>query len=446
MSDSEHTSREASARETHVTHGERLTGLVSLLREAEYLWRPRPFTAVEVPWGDRHPDVVSWCEGLSEDAVADIETADRLPADAPASLLDWQARILEAIGPGPLISSSVIVGDVHMMSPSTNPVVRNYWVMVVDDVNRWQVPARKLDQVQAFSELASSVGRTTKRIVDWCGGKGHLGRILGQRLGLPVRVIERESSYREDALALARRASVQLEFVCADALSPEVDAHLDETTLAVGLHACGSLGTRLLSRAVQSNVAAICLSPCCLHKEPALREGAYRWVSRLAAEVCGAFVLDHSAMRLATSDEVVARPSIRAQRRRENGWRLGLDLLLQDTHGAMTYTPLGTLPHEALRQDFTHFVRTAASLRSLSLPSVWDADAYEARGLARARRARAMGLVRSLFRRAIEVLCAVDRAAYLAESGYDSEVVVFTSRSVTPRNLLIVATPSGAPR
>jgi hypothetical protein len=442
MSDSDQTRREGP--ETATTHRGRLTGLFSLLREAEYLWRPRPFTSVEVPWGKRHPEVVSWCEALSEDAVADIETADRLPADAPSSLLAWQSRILEAIGPGPRISSSDRVDDVHCAGEGNKRLASLGAGVFVDGVTAWQVPARKLDQVQAFTEFASPIGLTAKRIVDWCGGKGHLGRILGERLGLPVRVIERESNYRDDALALAGRASVHLEFVCADALSPEVDGHLDETTLAVGLHACGNLGTRLLARAVHSRVAAICLAPCCLHKEPALRDGTYRWVSRLATEVCGALELDHSAMRLATSDEVVARPSIRAQRRRENGWRLGLDLLLQDSHGGMSYTPLGTLPHEALRQDFAHFVRTAASLRSLSLPETWDAGAYEARGLARARRARAMGLVRSMFRRAIEVLCAVDRAAFLAESGYDSEVVVFTSRAVTPRNLLIVATPAGA--
>jgi hypothetical protein len=73
----------------------------------------------------------------------------------------------------------------------------------------------------------------------------------------------------------------------------------------------------------------------------------------------------------------------------------------------------------------------------LSLPVGFSPEAALERGFERAHRARRFGLVRSFFRRAIELFIALDRAAFLAESGYRVSVTTFAERSATPRNLMV---------
>ena len=303
------------------------------------------------------------------------------------------------------------------------------------------VPARKLAQISSFSNVLGDVD--ADQILDWCGGKGHLGRLLGERLRAPVTVLEHEAAYADEARTLARRVGVTLTVVTCDALSPEAERHtaaLSDATLAVGLHACGVLGERLLTLATHRGWRHVAHSPCCLHKVPGLKDGCWRPMSLAAQQALAHHDLafDHSAMRLATSDEVVARPALRQQRRRENAYRLALDLLLQAHSGATTYTPLGTLPAHLARGDFDTFARGAAALRGLVLPP-YDAEDALARGVARAKSARRLGLVRSIFRRAIELVVALDRAAFLAEHGYAVDIGLFSPRTITPRNILIRA-------
>src|SRR5690606_2321953 len=124
---------------------------------------------------------------LTPDEVLAIERADALPTSAPPILLDWQAR-LAALTALPMLTASTSTESQRL------------------------VPARKAAQIAHFTAAVreampplSSVGS----IVDWCGGKGHLGRTLGRQLGLPVTVLEREAGYADEARALAERDHVE---------------------------------------------------------------------------------------------------------------------------------------------------------------------------------------------------------------------------------------------
>lgn len=416
--------------------GARIDALAAALAEGAWLWRPRPFTTHAPPWAERAPELAAFCLGLDDAEVHALEEGAPLPAKAPPLLVEWVGR-LATLTALPSIDSR----DVD----SVNMAARPHGTGTPDSLTAaWMVPARKLEQVSRFADavLGDGAERPPSRVLDWCGGKGHLGRLLGLRLGVPVVVLERESGYAEEAASLAKRLGVELRFVAADAMDePAADlvAGLPEGALAVGLHACGVLGERLLSLAAEHGLA-VAHSPCCLHKVPGLKDGAWRPMAAMtrAALAQHALTLDHSAMRLATSDEVVARPALRTQRFRENTYRLALDLLLQEASGTASYTPLGTLPAELVRGDFQAFAFGAAAKLGLELPA-FDPDLALERGARRAYAARRLGLVRSLFRRAIEVLVALDRAAFLVESGYHVDTVHFAPRAVTPRNILILA-------
>ncbi len=365
-------------------------------------WKPRPFIASgALPWVADAPEVERWLMTLGHDDLDAIEAAGCLPASAPALLHTFEAEV-QALVAVPALASSP-----------------------VDRATAAHVPGRKRLQIEGLVDNVQASGP----IVDWCGGKGHLGRSLGHRHRQPVTVIEHVAAYADEARALAAKLEVALTFVAADVLDPRVDVHLGPGVLGIGLHACGALGVRLLQAGVARGAASVVLAPCCLHKD------TWRALS-VAGARCDPGI-DHSALRLATSDEVVAPPRLRTARRRENAWRLGLDHLLREASGHDVYTPLGTLPSELLREPFEVFCRAVAELRGLDLPASWSPQAMEALAHRQALAARALGLVRGAFRRALELWVVFDRATYLEEHGLAVDVATFCARAVSPRNLLI---------
>ena len=71
--------------------------------------------------------------------------------------------------------------------------------------------------------------------------------------------------------------------------------------------------------------------------------------------------------------------------------------------------------------------------------STFDPDAVEREAAEEVRRIRALGLVRMLARRPLELWLILDRAQSLVEAGWDVTVGTFCPREATPRNLLILA-------
>ena len=88
--------------------------------------------------------------------------------------------------------------------------------------------------------------------------------------------------------------------------------------------------------------------------------------------------------------------------------------------------------------DFAAWARVQAERAGHELPGFDPAQA-EATGWARARHVRALGLVRALYPRSLEIYLALDRAVALEEQGREVQLGLFCASEVTPRNLLILA-------
>ena len=400
-----------------------LTRFVALdrwLAEHRGLWHPRPFAHRSVPWAQDHPDLVRWLTGLEDGAVDTIDAAAaRLAAapELPEPLARWlrEARALAAVGAWP---RDPAVATRLQGEPSLRRGVR----------------ARKWEQVASFSASVTPLSAGTRGVVDWCGGKAHLGRTLSRLSDLPVAVIDHDERLRLPAQALADRCGVPLSFVRADALDPATSARLSPGCAVVALHACGGLTIALIAGLDAARVPDVALAPCCFHLAHGDDDGC-RPLSRVGR--AAALGLDRGALRLATSDEVLATPERRALRRRESAWRLGLDLLLREASGEHGYTSLGALSPKVLGLPFGEFCRAVADSQGHALPARWSADAAQAAGEQRARAARALALVRAVFRRPLELWLVLDRALALVERGYSVGVGTFCESGVTPRNLLI---------
>ncbi|MCB9765823.1 MAG: methyltransferase [Alphaproteobacteria bacterium] len=377
------------------------------------VWASRPFREQPARWEADVPEVSAWLRALDDDALTALEADPHRADDAPAPWQAW-ARRARALTEVPDLAGPALEA--------------------LDDPGlQRRVPARKWAQVRAFAALAAA-RLPEGEVVDWCAGKGHLGRVLATATGRPARMLERDPDLCAAGQARAAAEGAPCSVRLGDVLDPAIQEELRPGRSAVALHACGTLHETLLREAAARGVDAVAVAPCCYHRRPA---GPVPLFS--AAGRASGLRLDARQLRLATAEEVVARPHLRAVRRQEMAWRQGLDQLLRHVSGQDRYTTLPSVPRAEVQRPFADFCRWMAAREGIALPA-FDAARFEALGWQRARVARLLSLPRTLFRRPLELWLVLDRALAQAEAGRAVAVGVFCRRAVTPRNLVVLST------
>lgn len=403
----------------------RFLELQSLLARHESMWRPAPFHVPRPAW------CASW-PALAEAVLAlDDERVERFSAD-PGACAAWLgpqlpaiAALAEACALPELPARTLPAGEARLASG---------------------VPGRKHAQIEAF---AAHLPPAAGPLLDWCAGKGHLGRRLAQIEHRSVASLEIDPALCAEARRLAHRAGVAQEVVCDDALAPGARSHVRGRTVCA-LHACGELHRHLVRHAADDGAQAYRIAPCCYHLGT---DGAYRPLSRDAR-----LALDAATLRLAVTETVTAPHHDRRRLARDQAWKLGF-LALQDALDAGAGRPdardprarrgLRPVPAAWLGQDFEHFCRTLAARERLHLPAGIDWERWHRAGERRRGEVRRLEQVRHAFRRALECWLVLDLALGLEERGFEVQVGHFCARTLTPRNLLVLAQrreASGVPR
>lgn len=384
----------------------RFQALDAFLIEHQGLWRPRPFTQLQLPWETEHPELSRW---LRQRSLAEAEASHNQPHDLPAP------------APFPQLAARALrLGAVDKLPTHTLEPARHR--LNVD------VPGRKWQQIEAFG-AALTFAQTPAHWLDWCAGKGHLGRRLLQP-GQQLTCLEYDPALIASGQALSDRhdlhATHHLQDVMADvAIQPE--------HIPVALHACGDLHVRLLQLASAAGCKQLALAPCCYNRITADR---YQAVS--AAGRASLLQLSIDDLGLPLSETVTAGNRVRQQRDTSMARRLGFDQLQRQVRGCDDYLPTPSLPASWLDKSFADYCQELASLKGLST-GVQDWQALEAHGWQRLAEVRNLELVRGLFRRPLELWLVLDRALFMVEQGYNVEVGSFCEPSLTPRNLMVLA-------
>lgn len=371
------------------------------------LWRPQPFKEARPDWCFEFPALAEYLLGLDTDAVTSL-TGDN------QGLTQLLVRFLPELAE---------VGELTAL-----PGLRDGDAMVLDKPRslhlNWEIPGRKAGQIRAFAEALGAVGHP---VLEWCGGKGHLGRLLSAGWGVPVETVDHDGGLCEDGAALARRAGVAQSFRQADALHPETLMGVSGRH-AVALHACGDLHVQLVRSARQSGLAALDVAPCCYNRT--VREPSM-------ALAGGRLVLSRDDLRLAVSDTVTVAARELRLRQKESAWKLGfVAWRARETGGP--YRTFKPVPDIWLKDGFGEFCRRLAAREGLAPPH-GDLAEFEKEGWRRSREVDRLNLVRLGFRRPLEVWLAQDRALCLQGQGYAVRVGEFCPRQLTPRNILISA-------
>lgn len=388
----------------------RFRALDSFLLQHQALWRPRPFHHLQLPWETELAELATWLRSRSlEQAEASDNSPFTLSAPAPYPDLARQAQALSQLGEIPSLDSPP---RAHALS--------------VD------VPGRKLAQIQAFASHLQFRQRPAHWL-DWCSGKGHLGRWLTQD-DQYLTCLEYDLALIESGSALSKRLGLGAAHLQQDVLADDCDERLTKEHTPVALHACGDLHVRLLQLASRNGCPQLAVAPCCYNRIAGMH---YQPLS--AAAQGSGLQLSRDDLGLPLSETVTAGARVRRQRNQSMAWRLAFDLLQRQLRGIDDYLPTPSLPSDWFSKPFASFCHDLAELRDVPSPGEQDWHALEARGWQRLAEVRNLELLRNLFRRPLELWLLLDRALYLQEQGYRVKLGTFCDYQLSPRNLLLLA-------
>jgi hypothetical protein len=388
-----------------VNPGDHLRALDDLLSEYRGLWHPQPFKEARPGWCSRWPALTEHLLGLPDDEAIELNgdggMALRLLARHEPALADL-AGILE----------------VPPIQVRTSAARAAHWA--------WEIPGRKRQQIEAFAAATASTGDP---VLDWCGGKGHLGRLLALDWRVPVTTLELDARLCADGEALARRAGVSQRFVAEDALGASVLSA--DGQHAVALHACGNLHRELVRRGAEQGVQRLDIAPCCYHLGVA---GDY-----VPFSPGPGLRLTRDDLRLAVTETVTAAPREARQRDRELAWKLAFCEWRQLLGNTGPYRSFKPVPAAWMRGSFPGFLEAICRREELPMPSAADAERCERQGWLRRRETVRLSIVRHAFRRGLELWLVLDLATYLDKAGYAVSLGTFCDRRLTPRNLMLSA-------
>jgi hypothetical protein len=379
--------------------------LHSALNAHQAIWRPAPFHVRRPGWCADWPELADAVLGLDEQAL------DRLSQD-PRAARDWLAPLLPVVG---------TLDDLTRL-----PRLPLRTVPRADARFDAGIPSRKRAQVEAF---AAHTLATKAPLLEWCAGKGHLGRRLAVADRVPVHSLEIDPELCATAVRLANRVGADQTVVCADAMDDTSHAYIAGRSV-LALHACGPLHRGLVERAARAGAHSYLISPCCYHSGVS---GTYRPLSAQAA-----LPLDAGALRLAVTETVTAPQYVRRRLARDQAWKLGFIALRDALEGpaVRTFRPV---PARWLAGGFADFCQALARRENVRLPSRVDWRRWLAEGERRRAEVRRLELVRHAFRRPLELWLVLDLAAALEAAGFDVQVGPFCERTLTPRNLIVRA-------
>ncbi|MGS0682699.1 methyltransferase [Shewanella sp. 125m-7] len=416
---------------------QRLKRIDALLTQSQQLWRSRSFECDQLPWSDTFPSLAKTVWQLSDDSLEAIDACQQrlnetllpaLVADLQAQGLQWQLE---------LFSQSAIGRETKSVDVQLAPNAEQARLLDETDESHFSahIKGRKWQQINAF---VATLPRDDSPVLEWCAGKGHLGRLIAKAHHREVVSLEWQQSLCAAGEQFAAKWQLPQSFICADAFAGQSE-QLHPKQLAVALHACGDLHVTLLKHASNAGTKQLVISPCCYHLIQANHYQALSQVAQASALICDEPKLSRADLQLPLQQSVIANDKHKGYRLQEMAWRLGFDALQRKVRGLDEYLPVPSVKQSQLNAEFADFCRWAADAKGVCLPLDVDYDAYRDIGEQRQRLTRRIDLVAHLFRALMEQWLILDRVCFLEEQGYQVKLSEFCSNSITPRNALIHA-------
>ncbi len=221
-------------------HSERFLALDSYLTELQIYWKFAAFHQDDYPWIASNEQLANWLDSLSPQQVQDYLSDSSLAYP----ILQQHVQTL--------LSTADQLFNIPALKKSEEDYP--FWL-------KTGIKGRKWQQISEFAEQIES----TQPILEWCAGKGHLGRLISWKHSAPVISVEWQQTLCELGKKQADKLSIKQKFVQADVLQGQADNCVCQEQHAIALHACGDLHLRLIALAKQNRTQQLSISPCCYH-------------------------------------------------------------------------------------------------------------------------------------------------------------------------------------
>ncbi|HHX8485365.1 TPA: methyltransferase [Vibrio diabolicus] len=384
------------------------------LLENESLWRFEPFKSsihISLPWQEQHPQLCQWLVSLSPSQIEEYKAESELALKAISAFVPQ----LEQLAYHTRLESLTLNGLALARGLDNG------------------IPGRKLEQISSMGEAAIQQ-HCGEEWLEWCSGKGYLGRILATQTDQPVTSFEYQQVLCDSGQQAANEHHWKMTFIQGDAFDSKAKAVFKPTQHAVALHACGDLHVRLMQYGSENGIAAMTISPCCYHL---IQSEQYQPMSKPGR--VSSLSLSKQELRIPLQQTVTGGERVRRHRQQEMVFRLGFDLITRRALGMAEYQPVPSIRKSQLSEGFESLCRWAAEQKGIVLSQEIDFDHFEKLSEQRFWQMERMSLVQLVFQRPLEIWLALDKALYLEERGYRVRLAEFCPKSVTPRNILICA-------
>ncbi|WP_300177261.1 methyltransferase [uncultured Aliivibrio sp.] len=393
-------------------HPQQFLNIDRLLVQTVFFWQFSAFHSSDYPWRETHTELSDWLDGLS---LQEVQRLKSNPEELATQLSVYIPQLSELY---PLAQLSELEVSIPQFPKGLDSGING----------------RKWQQITKLSTLGVEFHKPENGWLEWCGGKGYLGRVLAATTGKPVTTLEWQQSLCDSGQAYANSHQLNMTFIQGDALSSQSDELIQEKQHAIALHACGDLHINLLTKGIANNIDAITISPCCFHLTQATN---YPGLSSLSLQ--SGLALSKDDLRLPLQETVVAGLRTQHHRELEMYFRLGFKGLQQSLSKSNAYVSIPSIKKSLLSDGFEAFCDWAAEKKELKLPQDTNYALWLEKGKAAFLVMEKCDLVQHLFKRPLEVWLCLDRALLMEEAGYEVRIGEFCLKEDTPRNIVIQA-------
>jgi len=229
------------------SHNQHFSTLDALLTQYQDYWQLQAFSYLDLPWRKQAPELCAWLDGLSPEQVQSYKVE-------PARLL----QTLEPMLPN--------ISELEPLSRFPNLTAASIDEGAIPSRFSSHIKGRKWQQIMAFE--AATANLVNGATIEWCAGKGHLGRLLAFKQQRPVTSVEWLPELCKHGQRLAEVNHLAIDYVQADVLSGTADTLLSNHDSVVALHACGELHLHLIRQGVKAGTKQLAIAPCCYHLIP----------------------------------------------------------------------------------------------------------------------------------------------------------------------------------
>ena len=298
------------------------------------------------------------------------------------------------------------------------------------------VGARKREQLDALLGALAPLVESAERIVDVGAGSGHFSRLAAELFERETWALDRDAERLRRGLERSetRRRSLgelDVRFVQLNVGADSLE--LGARDLAVGLHACGELGDRLVQAASTVGCDLVLVS-CCLQKTSATRRVPL-------SGAAGGMELQRNMLGLTnlTSRTQGVEATLAANlAARET--RLGLRYLLRARGFSVAAgEEMRGINRRRAQAGLGELAQHALARRGQPAPTPAELRTHAEQARRDYANMRRLALPRNMLARLVELAIVLDRAALLEERGCYVRLGQFVDQQVTPRNTVLFA-------